>query len=53
MRQYRIAHAAGIPASTLSQICTGARPVEPGDERVLAVAEVLGMKPEECFVEEK
>lgn len=48
-RMYQIAWDAEIHPSTLSQICNGIVRVEPGDPRVLAVADVLGLDPRECF----
>ena len=48
-RGYRIAHEAGLHPTTLSRILTGAERVKSNDVRVLAVAEVLGMKPDDCF----
>jgi hypothetical protein len=48
-RSYQIAYAAGIHPSTLSRVITGAERTKPGDPRVLRVAAVLGLAPEECF----
>jgi hypothetical protein len=48
-RSYQIAHAADMHPSTLSRLITGAELAKPGDPRVLRVAEVLGLAPEECF----
>jgi hypothetical protein len=48
-RSYQIAHSANLHPSTLSQIINGISLVKPGDPRVLAVAKVLGLSPEECF----
>jgi hypothetical protein len=48
-RSYQIAHAAGMHPSTLSRWITGAERTKPGDPRVLRVAAVLGLAPEECF----
>ena len=48
---YKIAHRAGISSSTLSKFICGIDKVKPGDPRVLAVGEVLGLNPEECFGE--
>jgi hypothetical protein len=52
---YRIAIESGLHPSVLSKIMTGAERVTPNDRRVLAVARVLGLRPEECFapVEER
>ena len=46
---YRIAWRAGIHPATLSKIIHGAERVSQGDRRVLAVARVLGLVPDECF----
>ena len=48
---YRIAQEAGVNPATLSKICTGCTPVEPGDERVTAVGALLGLTPQKCFAE--
>lgn len=48
-RAYEIANEAGIHYTTLSQIINKVQVVEPGDARVLKLAEVLGLKPEDCF----
>jgi hypothetical protein len=49
IRAYRIAHQAGLHPCTLSKIVNGIEPVRPGDRRVLAVANVLGLSENECF----
>ena len=49
MRDYKIALAAGLCPTTLSKILNDAMPVEPGDKRVLAIAEVLGFPADQCF----
>jgi len=46
---YRIAQAAGINPSTLSKLMCGIAPVRDNDLRILAVARVLGLSPENCF----
>jgi hypothetical protein len=48
-RSYQIAHAAQLHPSTLSRLITGAEMAKQGDPRVLRVAEVLGLAPEDCF----
>jgi DNA-binding LacI/PurR family transcriptional regulator len=48
-RAYEIAQEAGIHEATLSHLVNGIRPIESNDERVLAVAKVLGLRPEDCF----
>jgi len=52
MRNYVIAHAAGLHPSTLSKLINGIELVKPGDQRVLRVAEIVGLSPEECFEKE-
>ena len=47
--QYRIAQAAGIHPNLLSKLIHNAVPIRPGDERVIRVGEVLGLRPEEVF----
>ena len=51
MKAYEIAHQAEIHPSTLSRILNGIEDVIPGDHRVLRIAKVLGLNPEECFEE--
>jgi hypothetical protein len=48
-RAYKIALEAGLHPSTLSKIICKIERVKPQDPRVLAVARVLGLPPEECF----
>ena len=52
MRNYVITHAAGLHPSTLSKLINGIELVKPGDQRVLRVAEIVGLSPEECFEKE-
>ncbi len=49
LRAYQIAQAAGIHEATLSHLMNNIRPVKEGDERVLAVAKVMGLGVEDCF----
>lgn len=49
LRAYEIAHRANLHPSTLSRILHGIEDVMPGDPRVLRIAKVLGVRPEECF----
>jgi len=51
-RAYEIAHKARLHPSTLSKILNGIEDVRSGDPRVLRIAKVLGLKPEECFNKE-
>jgi hypothetical protein len=46
---YQIAIEAGLHPSTLSRLLNGAERVAPNDRRVVAVARVLGLRPEDCF----
>ena len=46
---YRICQQAGVNASTLSRLINGIDSVKPGDERIIRVAEVLGLDPDEAF----
>ena len=49
MKAYQIAHEAGLHPSTLSRIVCGIERVKPGDPRVLRIAWVIGIAPENCF----
>ncbi|MGD0917777.1 MAG: helix-turn-helix domain-containing protein [Thermodesulfobacteriota bacterium] len=49
---YRIALDAGLHPVTLSKILHGYDRIWPNDHRVIAVAKVLGLKPDECFERE-
>ncbi len=49
VRQYKVAQAAGVNPTTLSQIINGSLRVRPGDERVIAVGRIVGLKATECF----
>jgi hypothetical protein len=49
---YKIAQEADLHPSTLSKILRGIEQVKPDDARVIAVAKVLGLSPEECFEKE-
>ena len=50
---YRICQRVGVNASTLSRLINGIDPVKPGDERIIRVADVLGLSPEEAFQTEE
>ncbi len=52
-RDYEIAHAAGLHPSMLSKLVCGIDRPKPGDPRVLAIAQVVGVDEEECFEEER
>lgn len=46
---YKIANQAGVNPTTLSKLVNGITPIKPNDERILRVAEFLGLKKEEVF----
>ena len=46
---YRIAQQAGVNPNTLSKLVSGILPVKADDERILRVANVLGLKKDEVF----
>ena len=46
---YRIAQRAGLNPVILSKLINGIEPVKPQDERILAVAQILELKAEDCF----
>jgi hypothetical protein len=50
-KSYRIAQEAGLHPATLSKLVNGIELVRPNDRRVLAVANVLGLSPGECFAD--
>jgi hypothetical protein len=49
LRAYQIAQRAQIHPSTLSRILNGIEDVRFGDPRVLKVAKVLHLNPDQCF----
>ena len=49
-RHYQIAQEAGLHPTTLSRLLNGIDKVKPNDERVLKVADIVGVAPEECFI---
>ena len=49
LRQFQLATLAGIHPSTLSKALNGFIDLQPYDRRVLAIARVLNVKPEEAF----
>jgi hypothetical protein len=52
LKGYEIAHQAEMHPSMLSRrILNGIEEVMPGDPRVLRIAKVLGLSPDECFQE--
>ena len=46
---YRIAQQASVNPNTLSRLINGIDPLRPGDERIIAVGQVLGLTPKKCF----
>ncbi len=48
---YRIAQQAGVNPNTLSRLINGIDPIKPGDERIIAVGQIIGLGPTECFEE--
>ena len=48
---YKIAQKAGVNHVTLSRLIHGIEPLRGRDPRILAVAKVLGLRPEEAFSE--
>ena len=52
LRQFQLATLAGIHPSTLSKALNGSTRLQPYDRRVLAIARVLGVNPEDAFEED-
>ena len=52
-RGYQIAQKAGLHPSVLSKLLNGIEKPKLNDPRVLKVGEVLGLKPDECFENER
>lgn len=48
-RQADIAARAGLHPTTVSKIINALEPIQPGDERVLRLARVLGISPLDAF----
>lgn len=48
-RHYQIAQEAGLHPSTLSKLMNGIVPIYEDDPRVIKIARVLGLDPEDCF----
>jgi plasmid maintenance system antidote protein VapI len=53
MKAYEIAHMAGVHPTTLSRILNGIEEVTLGDPRVIRIAKVIGLKPQDCFENSK
>lgn len=51
-RHYNLAHEANLHPSTFSRILCGIEKIKPNDPRVVAIGQVLGIPPGECFQEE-
>jgi hypothetical protein len=49
---YRLAQKARVNPSVLSKLMRGYTPVVDGDERIMAVGELLGFSPNDCFEKE-
>lgn len=49
---YRIAQQGQLNPATLSKLMCGIEKVKPQNPRIFKVAEVIGLKPEECFDDE-
>ena len=49
LKSYEIAHQAELSPSALSKIINGIELVRPNDPRVVRVARIVGLSPEECF----
>jgi transcriptional regulator with XRE-family HTH domain len=49
LRAYQVAQRAGINPSVLSRLMCGIEQPRPADPRILAVAQVLGLEPADCF----
>jgi len=52
-REYQLARKAKIHPSTLSGLINGIQEPKPMDPRVVSVAKILGLDPEEAFEDEK
>jgi hypothetical protein len=48
---YRIAWSAGVNPTMLSKLINGIEKPKPNDPRIIAVGNILGIKPGECFEE--
>ena len=48
---YRIAQRAGVNPNTLSRLINGIDPIKAGDQRIIAVGQIMGLGPTECFEE--
>lgn len=49
IRNYHIAHAAGLHPSTLSRIICGIERIKKQDRRVIAIGKVVGIRADDCF----
>jgi transcriptional regulator with XRE-family HTH domain len=49
LKAYKIAQEADVHPTTLSRILNGIEEVKPGDTRVLRIAKVVGVEPQDCF----
>jgi hypothetical protein len=51
-KSYEIAHQAKLHPTMVSKLVHGIELIKENDYRVLALARVLGLSPDECFIEE-
>ena len=49
VRQYKVAHAAGLHPSTLSRLMNGIEIPQKNDPRVISIGRVVGIPARECF----
>jgi hypothetical protein len=47
--QWQLARACGLHPVSLSNLMSGARDVERGDSRIIALGKLLGIEPDQCF----
>ncbi|MBI3616535.1 MAG: helix-turn-helix transcriptional regulator [Candidatus Omnitrophica bacterium] len=51
-QMYRLAFRAGLHPTTLSKVLNGAQEVQPKDKRLVRLGHLLGLSPEELFLQE-
>ena len=49
---YKLAQKAGVDPVVLSKLMNGIIQPKPHDPRILAVAKIIGLSPNECFLED-
>lgn len=47
---YRLAQMANVNPNDLYKLMSGISQVKPGDERIIRIGKLLGLKEEDCFV---